>query len=215
MKEFSERKAKYFATVDEIDYFALVALDPDHSDEIVAVVRYDREPDSYRAEYAALVEDRWQDQGVGTALTKERVSEALDKGIRFFYAMVMGKNKRMLEVLRHRDLPEQERLGNCFTILSSAAIFAKYNVNASLCLRTGSSVEAWITLASSCLCRGINDHRRLCMGLSAENGLILASSSCLCRRLSSPPMRESCISSLTRIANRISSFTSSTSSSGL
>ena len=110
MQEFSERKAKYFATVDGVDHFALIALDPDDSDEIIATVRYDRELESERAEYAALVEDRWQDQGVGTALTKELVSEARDKGVRFFYAMVVGKNRRMLEVLRHLDLPEQERL---------------------------------------------------------------------------------------------------------
>jgi GNAT superfamily N-acetyltransferase len=110
MKEFSEKKAKYFATVDGVDHFALVALDPDDIDEIIAVVRYDREPDSERAEYAALVEDRWQDQGVGTALTEELVNEARDNGVRFFYAMIMGKNRRMLEVLRQLDLPEQERL---------------------------------------------------------------------------------------------------------
>ena len=33
---------------------------------------------------------------------------ACDNGVRAFYAMVMGKNRRMLELLRHLDLPEQE-----------------------------------------------------------------------------------------------------------
>lgn len=108
MKEFSEEKAHYFAHVDGVDHFAFVALDPDEEEEIIAVVRYDREPGSERAEYAALVEDRWQDHGVGIGLTRRLIDEARDKGVRCFYALVMGKNTRMLNLLRHLDLPEHE-----------------------------------------------------------------------------------------------------------
>ncbi len=67
MKELSDKKAKYFAHVDHVDRVALVALDPDEPDEITAVVRYDRESGSDRAEYATLVEDRWQGARVGPA----------------------------------------------------------------------------------------------------------------------------------------------------
>lgn len=110
MKELSEEKAKYFATVDGVNHIAFVALDPEDQDEIVALVRYDREQsEDEKAEYAALVEDRWQDQGIGIALTRELIGEAKDKGVRCFYALVMGENKRMLELLRHLGLPEQER----------------------------------------------------------------------------------------------------------
>ena len=92
-----------------MDHFAFVALDPDDPDEIVAVVRYDREPGEERAEYAAIVEDGWQDQGIGMDLTRRLIAAARDNGVRYFYAMVMGKNTRMLELLRHLDLPEEER----------------------------------------------------------------------------------------------------------
>jgi GNAT superfamily N-acetyltransferase len=109
LRELPEEKANYFAHVDGVDHFALVALDPDEQEEIIAIVRYDREPDSEKAEYAALVEDRWQDQGVGTDLTRRLIDEARGKGVRFFYALVKGQNTRMLNVLRHLDLPEQER----------------------------------------------------------------------------------------------------------
>jgi GNAT superfamily N-acetyltransferase len=109
LEELPEEKAQYFAQVDGVDHFALVALDPDDPDEIIALVRYDREPDSERAEYAALVEDSWQDHGVGIGLTRQLIGEARDKGVRCFYALVMGENRRMLELLRHLDLPEQER----------------------------------------------------------------------------------------------------------
>jgi len=108
LEEFPDEKARYFAHVDGVDHFALVALDPDDRNEIIAIVRYDREAGEEHAEYAAIVEDGWQDRGVGIALTRLLIDAAWDNGVRYFYALVMGKNKRMLELLRHLDLPEQE-----------------------------------------------------------------------------------------------------------
>jgi acetyltransferase len=57
LNEFTEEKAQYFAHADGVDHFAFVAIDPDDRDEIIAVVRYDREPGQERAEYAAIVEE--------------------------------------------------------------------------------------------------------------------------------------------------------------
>jgi acetyltransferase len=108
LEEFSEQKAQYFANVDGVDHFAFVALDPDDQDEIIAIVRYDREPGEERAEYAAIAQDGWQDYGLGIALTRRLIDIAWDNGVRYFYALVMGENKRMLELLRRLDLPEEE-----------------------------------------------------------------------------------------------------------
>jgi len=108
LEELPDRKAKYFASTDGVNHFGLVALDPDDQNEIIGVVRFDREQDSEKAEYAALVEDRWQNQGVGAALTRLLINQAREKGVTFFYALVKGGNKRMLELLRHLDLPEEE-----------------------------------------------------------------------------------------------------------
>jgi GNAT superfamily N-acetyltransferase len=110
LEELSDEKAQYFASTDGVDHFGLVALDPEDPNEIIAVVRYAREPGDERAEYAAIVEDRWQGHGVGRGLTAQLIDEALENGVRYFYALVMGKNARMLNVLRHLDLPEQERV---------------------------------------------------------------------------------------------------------
>src|SRR5918998_3105908 len=110
MEELSDEKARYFASTDGVDHFGLVALDPQDQSEIIAVVRYARKPGQERAEYAALVEDRWQGQGVGSSLTHRLIEEARGNEVRFFYAVVKGANKRMLNVLRHLDLPEQERV---------------------------------------------------------------------------------------------------------
>jgi GNAT superfamily N-acetyltransferase len=109
-KELSDEKARYFASTDSADHLGLVALDPQDPNEIIAVARYARQPDGDRAEYAALVEDRWQGHGVGAELTRRLIEQARDNGIRSLYALVKGKNKSMLSVLRHLDLPEQERV---------------------------------------------------------------------------------------------------------
>jgi len=46
---------------------------------------------------------------VGIDSTRRLIDEARDKGVRYFYAMVKGKNTRMLELLRHLDLREHDR----------------------------------------------------------------------------------------------------------
>ena len=61
----------------------LLRLIPKTLDEVIAVVRYDRQAGSEKAEYAALVENRWQDHGVGTGLTRRLADEAREKGGRF------------------------------------------------------------------------------------------------------------------------------------
>jgi GNAT superfamily N-acetyltransferase len=110
LEKLSDEQALYFASTDGVDHFGLVALDPEDPNEIIAVVRYARKPGNERAEYAALVEDNWQGQGVGAALTHRLIDEARGNGVRSFYALVKGRNKRMLNVLRHLDLPEQEQV---------------------------------------------------------------------------------------------------------
>lgn len=110
MQELSDKQAQYFASTDGVDHAGLVALDPEDPNEIIAVVRYARQPGGERAEYAALVEDRWQGRGVGTGLTIRLIDVARGNGVRCFYALVMGHNKRMLNTFRHLDLPKHERL---------------------------------------------------------------------------------------------------------
>jgi GNAT superfamily N-acetyltransferase len=110
MEKLSEEQARYFASTDGVDHLGLVALDPEDQNEIIAVARYARTAGDERAEYAALVEDRWQGQGVGASLTHRLIEEARANGVSSFYALVKGANKRMLNVFRHLDLPEKERV---------------------------------------------------------------------------------------------------------
>jgi hypothetical protein len=110
MKELSKQKAKYSASVDGVDHVALVALDSEDTDEIVAVVRYDQR--TQRALKSRVCGPRRRSLAGSryrNSLDPRTDDEAKDKGVRCFYALVMGDNKRMLALLRHLDLPEQER----------------------------------------------------------------------------------------------------------
>jgi GNAT superfamily N-acetyltransferase len=109
--ELSDRKAGYFTNVDGINRFALVALDPERPEEIIAVVSFDREEDTDRAEYAVAVEDRWQGKGLGLALTRCLIEAALRRGVRVFTGVVLPENARMLNLLRDLRLPERLRYG--------------------------------------------------------------------------------------------------------
>src|SRR5829696_726290 len=109
LKELSDEMAERFADVDGEDRYALVALDPEDPDEIVGVVRYEREGGTDGAEYAALIEDRFQGRGLGIGLTRRLVEAARENSIGCLHAMVMRKNARMLGLLRSLDLPERVR----------------------------------------------------------------------------------------------------------
>ena len=112
MRELSDEKARRFAEVDGVDRFALVALDPEDEDEIVAVVRYEREAGTDGAEYAALVEDRFQGRGLGIGLTRRLIEAARERGIERLHALVLRENRRMLGLLRSLEFPERRRWEN-------------------------------------------------------------------------------------------------------
>ncbi len=107
--DLSAGKAAYLTNVDGKDRFALVALDPEREGEIIAVVSFDREGETDRAEYAAAVEDRWQGRGLGLALTRRLIGVALKRGIRVFTGVVLPENRRMLNLFRDLGLPERLR----------------------------------------------------------------------------------------------------------
>jgi L-amino acid N-acyltransferase YncA len=76
------------------------------------VVRYEREADTDGAEYAALVEDRFQGRGLGIGLTRQLIEAARERGIRRLHALVMRENRVMLGLLRSLELPERQRWEN-------------------------------------------------------------------------------------------------------
>lgn len=110
MRELSEKQARRFAEVDGRDRLALVALDPDAPREVVAVVRYERRKnDRDKAEYAAVVEDRFQGLGLGSGMTRVLIRAALRRDVRRLDALVLHENTAMLHLLKSLGLPEKTR----------------------------------------------------------------------------------------------------------
>jgi RimJ/RimL family protein N-acetyltransferase len=99
-------RADYFTQLDGSDRYAIVALDPTNPEEIIGVTRYDRDPGTDEAEYAIIVEDRWQGQGLGLGITRQLVAVAGGVGIRHFYAYVLPENSRMLHLFHDLPLPQ-------------------------------------------------------------------------------------------------------------
>ena len=85
-----------------------MTLDPEKRDEIIAVVRFDRQGNTDKGEHAALVEDLWQGRGLGLAMTYRLIDEARDRGIRYLYGLVIPENAPMLKLIRGLDLPRRE-----------------------------------------------------------------------------------------------------------
>ena len=107
--DLSDREAAYFTNVDRIDRFALVALDPERAEEIIAVVSFDREGNTERAEYAAEVADSWQGRGLGMALSRRLIEAALKRGVRTLVGIVLPQNRKMLHLFKDLGLPERLR----------------------------------------------------------------------------------------------------------
>jgi RimJ/RimL family protein N-acetyltransferase len=109
MPRLDDAGATYFTELDGINRHALVALDPHQRDEISAVVRYDRDPGSDQAEYAIVVADPWQHQGLGRALTTLLIDDARANGIRVLYAYVLPENRPMSHLFQDLGLPFRVR----------------------------------------------------------------------------------------------------------
>lgn len=109
LPELPDKQANYFTGVDGVNRIAIVALKPDDPSEIIAVIRYDRDDDSQRAEYAAVVTDRWQGRGLGWSLTHLLIDIAQKRGIETLYAVVRPDNAPMLGLLRDLGLPRRIR----------------------------------------------------------------------------------------------------------
>ncbi|MDX6698408.1 MAG: hypothetical protein QOE65_1805 [Solirubrobacteraceae bacterium] len=90
---FTRGELRYLTELDGVDHVALVAVEAEHPSHLVGVARFvrDRErPDT--AEFAIVVGDPYQGQGVGRALSRALVAEAQQRGIHRFTATTLADN---------------------------------------------------------------------------------------------------------------------------
>ncbi len=91
--------ARFLASVDYRSRLALVVESPDDPDTLIAVARYEPAGEPDTAEIAFVVQDGWQDRGLGTLLFRELLAAAEVNGIRRFRAWVLADNRRMLDLI--------------------------------------------------------------------------------------------------------------------
>ena len=86
----------------QIDYdreTSLVALDESSTPErMLGVANIDDAPDGKKAEFAILIGDPWQGQGVGACLLEYLLSTAKQRGLQHVYGSVLRGNTQMLRL---------------------------------------------------------------------------------------------------------------------
>lgn len=87
----------------DVDYSARLALvaeaeTPDGL-ELAAVARYEPTARADTVEVAFVVQDGWQNKGLGTVLFQDLLEAAQARGFRRFSAYVLASNRRMLDLI--------------------------------------------------------------------------------------------------------------------
>jgi len=99
---FDHRHIQQLANVDYKKDFALVGIVPSASgEEIVAIAQYFLDPRTQAAEVAFIVQDEWQQKGMGTFMLDYLTQIARQRGVKRFCAKVLPDNKPMLAIFHN------------------------------------------------------------------------------------------------------------------
>ena len=101
--------AHFLANVDYERRLALIAEHgPADEPELIGVARYEPTNQVDTAEIAFVIQDRWQNRGLGTRMLDALLTAATARGIRRFRAYVLASNMRMIDLLvRFMDVQER------------------------------------------------------------------------------------------------------------
>ena len=98
-RAFAHRDVQQLTNIDYHKDLAIVGVVPGVSgDEIVAIGQYFLDPKTQVAEVAFLVQDEWQQKGMGTLLLEYITKIAKQRGVKSFSAKVLPSNKPMLAI---------------------------------------------------------------------------------------------------------------------
>lgn len=109
MKRLPPDWARLLANVDYERRLALIAEHgPPEAPELVGVARYEPTDQAGTAELAFVIQDGWQNRGLGTLMLDALLAAADARGIRRFRAYVLAGNMRMIDLLvRFTDVLER------------------------------------------------------------------------------------------------------------
>ena len=96
---FPHKDVQKLTNIDYEQNLAIVGTVPGVSEEeIVAIAQYFLDPKTLSAEVAFVVQDEWQQKGMGSLLLQYLTQIAKRRGVKRFYAKVLPVNKAMLAV---------------------------------------------------------------------------------------------------------------------
>jgi acyl-CoA hydrolase/RimJ/RimL family protein N-acetyltransferase len=99
---FPHKDVQRLTNIDYYQDLAIVGVVPSVSGEhIVAIAQYFLDPRTQTAEVAFLVQDEWQQKGMGTFLLDYVTQIARQRGVKRFYAKVLPNNKAMLNIFHN------------------------------------------------------------------------------------------------------------------
>jgi acetyltransferase len=102
---------KMLARFTQLDYDRELALAAIHGGEFIAVGRYAPNPDGRTAEFALVVADAWQGQGIGRGLLERLCELARDAGYVALYGHILDANRDMLDLAARLGFTEESRDG--------------------------------------------------------------------------------------------------------
>jgi RimJ/RimL family protein N-acetyltransferase len=99
---FPHKDIQQLTNIDYKGDIAIVGIVPGiGGDDIVAIAQYFLDPKTLAAEVAFLVQDEWQQKGMGTFLLDYIMQVARQRGVKRFYAKVLPDNRPMLAVFQN------------------------------------------------------------------------------------------------------------------
>ena len=99
---FPHRDVQQLTNIDYRQDISIVGSVPGTSGEqIVAIAQYFLDPRTQAAEVAFIVQDEWQQKGMGTFLLDYVTQIAKQRGVKRFYAKVLPANKPMLAIFHN------------------------------------------------------------------------------------------------------------------
>lgn len=101
LKELSPAMLAQFTQIDYSQEMALVAFTREGDEQVQqGVARYVINPDGKTCEFAIVVSDRRQHQGIGTRLMTALMEAARDQGLEVMEGTVLSENRAMLDLMK-------------------------------------------------------------------------------------------------------------------
>ncbi|MBW9266311.1 MAG: bifunctional acetate--CoA ligase family protein/GNAT family N-acetyltransferase [Candidatus Thiodiazotropha sp. (ex. Lucinisca nassula)] len=101
IQELTPEMLTRFTQIDYHNEMALIAVTEDGNHEIeLGVARYVTNPDKKSCEFALVVSDQWQRQGIGHKLMHQLMEVARDRGLEKMEGEVLSNNFKMLDLMK-------------------------------------------------------------------------------------------------------------------